>query len=244
MTKTPTTGYADIAAHYRAEIEAGRLVVDDRLPTHRQLAQDWNVSGSTIDRAMSTLTADGLVTRAGRYRVVAKPRLTVLDWESIKTTVATMHDEIESEFAPHAVLTMSGPGSFAAFLALSINPRYVPVIAAVTFPANGRTSRAEATYKKAARLDTWQVLKTGKWTVYLPRLLVKYPEGSRILIFDDRVISGTTQRLARDHLEANGMEVRTAALVVSTNNVMNVDYFGVVIDDSYSMPWGTDRGRT
>jgi len=99
-------------------------------------------------------------------------------------------------------------------------------------------------YRMAAQPDTWQVLSTAKWSVYLPKTLSRYPEGSRVLIFDDRVISGTTQSLAKDHLEEKGYEVATAAMVTSSDNKSKLDYYGFTINDSYQMPWGTARGRT
>ena len=67
---------------------------------------------------------------------------------------------------------------------------------------------------------------------------------ARVLILDDRVVSGTTQALARDHLESLGHEVQTAALVASSDNVTKVDHVAHIIDDNYQMPWGSKRGRT
>jgi len=237
--------HTSITEHFRAKIESGELSPGDRLPSYRDMAADWTVSMGTVRTAVAALRSEGLVTGdgGGAGTIVAEPPGPALDWSTIKTITKAMHDDIEGEFTPELVVTMSGPGGFAALLTWSHSLRLVPVLNAVTFPAREKPTASEKQYAKAAKSCTWQVLKTGKWHVYLPKAIQKYGEGARVLIFDDRVISGTTQRLAKDHMESIGLDVRTAAMIVSTDNTMNVDYFGTVIDDSFRMPWGTDRGR-
>lgn len=57
------TGYADIAAHYRALIAAGTLAPGDRLPTLRDVMTEFGVAQQTASRAYKALKAEGL-TRA------------------------------------------------------------------------------------------------------------------------------------------------------------------------------------
>ena len=59
-----------ITRHIRTEIEAGRLRHGQALPSTRELAKKWGVGVNTINTALKTLVADGLVVsrdRAGRY---------------------------------------------------------------------------------------------------------------------------------------------------------------------------------
>ncbi len=234
-----------ITDHYRSAIQSGELKPGDKLPAYRALVDKWQVSTSTVRTAMTALRSEGLVTgSAGGGTVVTDHTTTPLDWPQIKLTSLEMHERIESEYAPDLVLTMSGPGGFAAFLTMSYSTRLVPTLAAVTFPAREPAVRTEVLYQEASASQTWEVLSTDKWRVYLPGALAGYPKRTRVLLFDDRVLSGTTQRIAREHLESIGLEIRTAALVTSSENAGKVDYVGLIVDDRFRMPWGTDRGRT
>lgn len=53
--------YARIRAHYRDQISSGQLPPGTMLPSIRALADQWDVSTATIDRAMSLLREEGLV---------------------------------------------------------------------------------------------------------------------------------------------------------------------------------------
>jgi len=53
-------GYADIAAHFRRRIESGELRPGDRLPTLREVMQEWEVAQQTASRAYKMLRSAGL----------------------------------------------------------------------------------------------------------------------------------------------------------------------------------------
>jgi DNA-binding GntR family transcriptional regulator len=53
--------YEQIAGHYRDQIEDGALAPGDRLPSNRELAEQWGVSTATVTRAMQALQTLGLV---------------------------------------------------------------------------------------------------------------------------------------------------------------------------------------
>ncbi|MFE7055888.1 GntR family transcriptional regulator [Streptomyces californicus] len=53
--------YARIAGHYRDLMSSGELAPGDLLPSIRALADQWNVSTATADRAMKLLRAEKLV---------------------------------------------------------------------------------------------------------------------------------------------------------------------------------------
>jgi DNA-binding GntR family transcriptional regulator len=55
-------GYADIAAHFRRQIETGELRPGDRLPTVREVMQQFQVAQQTASRAYKVLKAAGLTT--------------------------------------------------------------------------------------------------------------------------------------------------------------------------------------
>lgn len=73
MSHTPTreTGplQEQIARHIRTQIHAGHLRDREALPSTRALADQWGVSVFTVNEAMQTLTAEGIVaskSRSGR----------------------------------------------------------------------------------------------------------------------------------------------------------------------------------
>lgn len=66
--------YAQIAAHYREEIKAGRLVAGDRLPTVAAIAKEWGVAIVTVQRALAQLREERLIeTFHGRGSFVLDP---------------------------------------------------------------------------------------------------------------------------------------------------------------------------
>lgn len=69
-----TTGYADIAEHFRDRIRSGVMKPGDRMPPIREVMESWGVSNATAVRAYKVLKAEGL-TRAstGTGTVVARP---------------------------------------------------------------------------------------------------------------------------------------------------------------------------
>src|SRR5512142_1084336 len=50
-----------IANFYRTEILEGRLADGDRLPTVREMTEEWGVSSATCVKAVAVLQAEGLV---------------------------------------------------------------------------------------------------------------------------------------------------------------------------------------
>ncbi len=73
MSKTTLSGYTEavttahkykrIAESLRQRIKNGQLMVGDFLPTSKQLAEQYDTTAVTIDRAIGVLVAEGLVTR-------------------------------------------------------------------------------------------------------------------------------------------------------------------------------------
>lgn len=55
-----TVGYADIAGHYRRQIEAGDLKPGDTLPSLRQVCEKFGVAQTTANRAFRALKLEGL----------------------------------------------------------------------------------------------------------------------------------------------------------------------------------------
>ena len=69
----PRTPAAQIADSLRADINAGRLAIGDRLPSERELAINWGVSTTTIARAIAQLRNEGLIdSRPGAARYIRR----------------------------------------------------------------------------------------------------------------------------------------------------------------------------
>ncbi len=165
-------------------------------------------------------------------------------WQSIEAMLRHLHRLIERRFSPDLVITMSGPGSFAAFLCQSFDARDVPVVACTTFPKREEMTPAHRLFDRAAAKAGARKIETKKWVVYVPSLVAAYDPGTTTLILDDRVVSGHTQAELRAFLRSLGHTVHTAAMIVSTESASLVDAHGQIIDADFTMPWGSKRGRT
>ncbi|GAA2317539.1 GntR family transcriptional regulator [Streptomyces hawaiiensis] len=71
-------GYADLAAHFRAQITSGELAPGDSLPSVSEIRERFGVAAKTVSRALGVLKAEGLVTSRGALgTVVAKSPLVI-----------------------------------------------------------------------------------------------------------------------------------------------------------------------
>jgi DNA-binding GntR family transcriptional regulator len=67
--------YARVANDLRAKIRSGELRAGVKLPTKRELMEEYSVSGHAIDSAMLVLRTEGFVVgHQGRGRYVAEGR--------------------------------------------------------------------------------------------------------------------------------------------------------------------------
>jgi GntR family transcriptional regulator len=91
---TGTTGYADIAAHYRRLITDGTLVPGDAMPSIRKVRDEFDVTITTANRAFGVLKAEGLTSvRSGVGTVVA-------DRPMVASTGAARLDRLERTGRP------------------------------------------------------------------------------------------------------------------------------------------------
>lgn len=167
-----------------------------------------------------------------------------ISFESASSLLHELHRQIEGKFQPEIVLTMSGPGSFAACYCMSLNSRNTPVLMAATFPLGGVISDAHQAFRSAAKEALWVQVATSKWDVYIPDVLWEYPKGTKVLILDDRVVTGDTQERVKGLLQDGGFDVRCAAMLATKHPASHhLDFFGRVTEDEYYLPWGSKRGR-
>lgn len=69
-----TVGYAEIAAHYRQQIQDGVLKPGETMPSMRKVCERFNVAQTTANRAFRVLKQEGLtLPKAGVGTVVAGP---------------------------------------------------------------------------------------------------------------------------------------------------------------------------
>jgi hypothetical protein len=121
---------------------------------------------------------------------------------------------------------MSGPGGCVACYYLSLNSRDIPVLFSTTFP---KRSPAANGYAVIAKQANWYQLETEKWVIFLPSVLGSLPPKSKVLLLDDRVVSGESQKKAKVFLEGLGglgLEVRLAAMIAEKDNHDFLDYVG------------------
>jgi adenine/guanine phosphoribosyltransferase-like PRPP-binding protein len=167
-----------------------------------------------------------------------------LDFEDLRRVAERLHRDIDRDFRPDVVVTMSGPGSFAACYTMKLDASDVPVVMAVTFPVSPSPRPNEARFQLAAAELGWRHVVTSKWSVYLPDVVFAYPAGARVLLLDDRVMTGDTQVQVSALLRAGGYEVQCAALFVPAGSSAELQFRGRVVRGPFEMPWGSDRGRS
>ena len=69
-----STGYTEIAAHFRQQIQDGTLRPGDDMPSFKQVAGQFGVAHTTVNRAYRVLKMEGLtLTRPGKKTIVAGP---------------------------------------------------------------------------------------------------------------------------------------------------------------------------
>ncbi|WP_131831201.1 MULTISPECIES: hypothetical protein [unclassified Frankia] len=166
----------------------------------------------------------------------------VLEWPVIQMAIVRMHANVDRSFAPELLLTMSGPGSFAACYFSTLSSRDVPLIVCTTFPRRDDRLPSHSIFERAATASNYVRIDTSKWVVYLPNLLFELPTKTRVLILDDRILSGETQNTVAEKIGGR-FDVRRAAIIAHTSALSMLDYHGMVLDDDYIMPWGSKHGR-
>lgn len=166
------------------------------------------------------------------------------NFADIARIAETVHRTVEQQCAPDIVITMSGPGSFAASYMMKFNARDVPVLMAVTFPAREDLSAAELNFRIGAEMSGCLIFRTTKWSIYVPSVVRYLPIGTQITLVDDRAVTGEAQDALKQHLTELGFSVRCVALFAPSKLAIDGRIIGHCIDGPFEMPWGSSRGRT
>lgn len=166
-----------------------------------------------------------------------------LSFDALERSARDLHRTLEQQLSPDLVITMSGPGSFAACYMMQFNPRDIPVVMAVTFPRRNTQSDVERQFARATQISNGFHVETSKWSIYLPGALRHLPVGYRIALVDDRVLTGDAQAAVRIELEGLGYQVSCAALFSAGESRIPDLLVGRKITGAFQMPWGTARGR-
>lgn len=165
------------------------------------------------------------------------------NWESLQIKLKRLNRRIQN-WDPEIVISMSGAGNFAPNYCMSLDTTETPVINAVTFPKILGRSPKNLWFTSIAEPSGWKHFESTNWDVFIPEIVSKLPSGSRILIFDDRVIGGNIQRRVAEWLTTElGHEVRRAALVVHSDIKDSIDWYEDVLDVDFNFPWGGRLGR-
>lgn len=102
--------YLAIIQLIKTLIQNDQLIPGQRLPSERRLAQWFSVDRSTVSRALSELTASGIVTKkrgSGTYitqTTSLKPKSISIDWYSLLEPVTTINDNIQDQLMQARIL--------------------------------------------------------------------------------------------------------------------------------------------
>jgi hypoxanthine phosphoribosyltransferase len=210
----------------------------DPVALEREVRKELRAQLKFIDEGGASLRIESPVSVALGQHDVGAPQ-SVYRWEDILPMINSLHRRITREYEPDVILTMSGPGGIAAMLMHSVDRKNVPIIYGTTFPQK-QTDRD--VFEEVAVKSGYVLIETDKWRVYLPPLVTALAPGTRVLIFDDRVLSGATQLAATRCLTELGVECRRAALIVSSR-AQDTDWYMAVSDSQFQFPWGNQDGR-
>ncbi len=117
MYTTESYIYLQIAETIRRRVASGELQPGDKLPPMRIMAQDWNCTPGTANRAYQILTQEGLVVgQRGKGTIVAQSPVQSQDpsWEWAKLVNRAEHFLLESLSAGHSVVETETALSVAA----------------------------------------------------------------------------------------------------------------------------------
>jgi hypoxanthine phosphoribosyltransferase len=173
-----------------------------------------------------------------------RPEARYYDWDSVSGMLRRLHYRIHRQFSPDIVISMSGPGSAAASYCLSLDPSETPLLTAVTFPRNEGRSSKNASFDLLADQSDWIHIETICWDMYLPNVVKHLPPNANVLLFDDKVNSGESQRRVQSFLLGLGLTVKRAALVINSGVRDEMNWYEEVNDGEYFFPWGNRRGRS
>ncbi|MGQ0501964.1 MAG: hypothetical protein ACT4P0_05040 [Panacagrimonas sp.] len=166
-------------------------------------------------------------------------------FDEVRQYISKINRRMEREFAPDAIVTMSGPGSIAACCLSSENTRDIPLFVAVTFPLSSKSDHRKSLedFRSVANSQSWRNIKTEKWDIFIPETVFNLGKDKRVVIFDDKVLSGTSQIKLQSELEKCGYQVKRAAVFSSTHQVQYLAWHGEALDEMFYMPWGPKDGR-
>ncbi|WP_031186669.1 GntR family transcriptional regulator, partial [Streptomyces sp. NRRL S-1896] len=70
-----TPPYMQVVQHFRKQIVEGELQDGDRLPSVRQIAEEWNLAHATASKVLATLRGDGLAESQQGVGTVVRARV-------------------------------------------------------------------------------------------------------------------------------------------------------------------------
>ena len=103
MPQPPMLAYEQVKAFIKAQINHGRLRPGDAVPSEAVLQQQFGLSRMTVNRAMTELAAEGLLTRIrGSGTVVAQ-------WHRMSSTLAVrdIHEEVLERGHRHSCVVLT-----------------------------------------------------------------------------------------------------------------------------------------
>lgn len=167
-----------------------------------------------------------------------------LTWEEVCGYLGRLFNRLYRDYQPDIVVAMSGPGNFAPAYCMKHDTNDTPVVCAVTFPSRMPKSVSEQQFLTAAGAAGWIHQRTSRWDIYLPNVINYLPLGTKILLFDDRVVTGEAQRRMALLLTSKGFEVKRAALIIHPQVEHEMDYYELALEGEYYFPWGGKLGRS
>lgn len=104
--------YLQVARHLRERIQTGDLRPGDRVPSEREIVEEWGVSRATATKVLATLRADGLVeSRPGSGTTVRSVHgLAEFELRSSGKTVTIRHTPCGAE---HQIATLQEANEWA-----------------------------------------------------------------------------------------------------------------------------------
>lgn len=159
------TGYAEIAAHYRRQIEDGELRPGDRIPSLQATCKAFDVSITTANRAFQILKSEGLTTaRAGVGTVVAnRPNVTATGVARITRLKRTGHEYAPGESSADHVAMMRSCADADIAEALDIELCEEVVIRRRVFRQDGKpTTVSISVIHPRALLDVPELMQQGQ----------------------------------------------------------------------------------
>jgi hypothetical protein len=160
-------------------------------------------------------------------------------WHEVERGATYLLRKAEEVFHPQIIMMISIESAIITGIAMTKFPRLLPTYLVMLENKTGRKFDPTVIPKDHSPIET------SKWNIYIPNQVCKEHD-KRILIIDDRVLTGNIQREMRKFLESKGFKKENimfislvcASTAITSNNAPDLYYYKNPYEE-FDFPYGS-----